>query len=126
MSIMYKYLDKRAATIAAIKDFDSMRFIISSTDKDITAEREKMTGVGSPNMDGMPHAYNPSAAEERIAGSIDEIDVLKDGKTVRSFYASDGVIVAKQFTDLDASESTMFVEALHIAHTGLFEMPSIL
>lgn len=55
-----------------------------------------------------------------------EIDVLKDGKTVRSFYASDGVIVAKQFTDLDASESTMFVEALHIAHTGLFEMPSIL
>ena len=78
MSIMYKYLDKRAATIAAIKDFDSMRFIISSTDKDIAAEREKMTGVGSPNMDGMPHAYNPSAAEERIAGSIDEIDVLKE------------------------------------------------
>lgn len=78
MSIMYKYLDKRAATIAAIKDFDSMRFIISSTDKDITAEREKMTGVGSPNMDGMPHAYNPSAAEERIAGGIDEIDVLKE------------------------------------------------
>ena len=78
MSIMYKYLDKRAATIAAIKDFDSMRFIISSTDKDITAEREKMTGVGSPNMDGMPHAYNPSASEERIAGGIDEIDVLKE------------------------------------------------
>ena len=78
MSIMYKYLDKRAATIAAIKDFDSMRFIISSTDKDITAEREKMTGIGSPKMDGMPHAYNPSAAEERIAGGIDEIDVLKE------------------------------------------------
>ena len=53
-----------------------------------------------------------------------EIDVLKDGKTVRSFYASDGVIVAKQFSDLDASESAMFVEALHIAHTGLTEMPS--
>ena len=54
-----------------------------------------------------------------------EIDVLKDGKTVRSFYASDGVIVAKQFSDLDASESAMFVEALHIAHTGLVEMPSL-
>ena len=54
-----------------------------------------------------------------------EIDVLKDGKTVRSFYASDGVIVAKQFSDLDASESAMFVEALHIAHTGLTEMPSL-
>ena len=78
MSIMYKYLDKRAATIAAVKDFDSMKFIISSTDKEITAEREKMSGVGSPNMDGMPHAHDPSAAEERIAGGIDEIDVLKE------------------------------------------------
>lgn len=78
MSIMYKYLDKRAAAIAAIKDFDSMRFIINNTDSEITAEREKMTGVGSPNMDGMPHAHDPSAAEERIAGGIDEIDVLRE------------------------------------------------
>ena len=78
MSIMYKYLDKRAAAIAAIKDFDSMRFIINNTDSEITAEREKMIGAGSPNMDGMPHAHDPSAAEERIAGGIDEIDVLKE------------------------------------------------
>ena len=78
MSIMYKYLDKRAAAIAAIKDFDSMKFIIRNTDSEITAEREKMTGVGSPNMDDMPHAHDPSAAEERIAGSIDEIDVLRE------------------------------------------------
>lgn len=54
-----------------------------------------------------------------------QIDVLRDGKTVRSFYASDGVIIAKQFSDLDASESQMFVEALHIAHKGLVEMPSL-
>lgn len=78
MSIMYKYLDKRAAAIAAIKDYDSMRFIIRNTDSEITAEREKMTGVGSPNMDGMPHAYDPSATEERIVNGIDEIDVLKE------------------------------------------------
>lgn len=78
MSIMYKYLDKRAAAIAAIKDYDSMQFIINNTDPEITAEREKMIGVGSPGMDGMPHAHDPSAAEERIAGSIDEIDVLKE------------------------------------------------
>ena len=78
MSIMYKYLDKRAAAIAAIKDYDSMRFIINNTDSEITAEREKMIGAGSPNMDGMPHAHDPSAAEERIAGGIDEIDVLKE------------------------------------------------
>ena len=28
MSIMWKYLDKRSATIAAIKDYDAMQFII--------------------------------------------------------------------------------------------------
>lgn len=54
-----------------------------------------------------------------------EINVFKDGNKVRSFYASDGVIVAKQFTDLDASESAIFVEALHIAHKGLVELPSL-
>ena len=27
MSIMWKYLDKRSATIAAIKDYESMQFI---------------------------------------------------------------------------------------------------
>ena len=35
MSVMWKYLDKRSATIAAIKDFDSMQFIIDSTDDEI-------------------------------------------------------------------------------------------
>ena len=28
MSIMWRYLDKRSATIAAIKDFNNMQFII--------------------------------------------------------------------------------------------------
>lgn len=78
MSIMYKYLDKRAAAIAAIKDYDSMQFIIRNTDKDIDLERDRMSGTGSPTMDGMPHAHNPSAAEDRIIGGIDEIDVLKE------------------------------------------------
>ena len=78
MSITYKYLDKRAGTIAAIKDYDSMRFIIRNTDSELSAERDKMLGVGSPDYDGMPHAYNPSAAEDRIVSGIDEIDVLKE------------------------------------------------
>ena len=40
MSIMWKYLDKRSATIAAIKDFESMQFIIKNTDNEVAAERE--------------------------------------------------------------------------------------
>lgn len=78
MSIMYNYLDKRSAAIAAIKDYDNMQFIIRNTDSEIVSEREKMVGTGSPNMDGMPHAHNPAAVEDRIVNGIDEIDILKE------------------------------------------------
>ncbi len=78
MSIMWKYLDKRSATIAAIKDYGSMQFIIQNTDMDIAAERDRMSGVGSMNLDGMPHAHNPKAGEDRIIQGIEEIDILKE------------------------------------------------
>ena len=53
MSIMWKYLDKRSATIAAIKDYDAMQFILSGTG-------------------------DPQAAEDRIIKNIDEIDIIKE------------------------------------------------
>ena len=78
MSIMWRYLDKRSATIAAIKDYESMQFIINSTDDEIKRVHEKMTSVGSPKWDGMPRTNNPQAGEERILKAIDEIDILKE------------------------------------------------
>lgn len=67
MSILWKYLDKTNATIAALKDFSSMRFIIENTDKRIKQEKIRMEGLASPNMDGMPHAHTPMP--ERNASS---------------------------------------------------------
>lgn len=78
MSIMWKYLDKRSATIAAIKDYDAMQFIINSTDDEIKRTYEKMTSVSSPKWDGMPHAHNPQAGEDRVLKTIAEIDILKE------------------------------------------------
>ena len=78
MSIMWKYLDKRSATIAAIKDYDAMQFILSSTDDEIKRIHDKMAGVGSPGWDGMPKAYNPKAAEDRIVKNIDEMLAAKE------------------------------------------------
>lgn len=78
MSVMWKYLDKRSATIAAIKDRDSMKFIVDHTDEEITAERDKMAGIGAVRMDGLPHAHNPQAGEDRILKGIEEIDILKE------------------------------------------------
>ena len=66
MSIMWKYLDKRSATIAAIKDYEAMQFIIDNTDAEIKRAHEKMTSLGSPKWDGMPRTHNPQAGEERI------------------------------------------------------------
>ena len=78
MHISWNFLDKRKATIKAIEAFNSMNFIIRHTDEDIDAVRVKMEGVGSPNLDGLPHAHNPSAAEERIINCIEEIDTIKE------------------------------------------------
>ncbi len=78
MSIMWKYLDKRSATIAAIKDYESMQFIISSTDDEIKRTYEKMTSIGSPKLDGMPRTHNPQAGEERMISTIAEVDLLME------------------------------------------------
>ena len=78
MSVMWKYLDKRSATIAAIKDYDSMRFIIDSTDDEIRGAYEKMGGVSGSKWDGMPRVRNPQAAEDRMLNGIEEIDILKE------------------------------------------------
>ncbi|MCR0391522.1 hypothetical protein MKD04_05870 [[Clostridium] innocuum] len=78
MSIIWKYLDKRSAAVDALKDYSSMEFIIHHTDDEVKAAYQKMSGVGSPRFDGMPHIHNPKAVEERITKGIEEIDVLKE------------------------------------------------
>lgn len=78
MSIVWKYLDKRAGAIAALKDFSSMKFIIDHTDEEIKRVCENMAGLGGTALDGMPRTHNPHAAEDRIINGISEIDVLKE------------------------------------------------
>ena len=78
MSVIWQYLDKRRAAVQALKDYGSMSYIIKNTDTEICKVSNRMIGVGSPGMDGMPHAHNPQSAEERLVEGIDEIDVLKE------------------------------------------------
>ncbi|MCR5402450.1 MAG: hypothetical protein K6E91_01345, partial [Butyrivibrio sp.] len=58
--------------------YGSMQFIIRNTDDAIRAEHEKMSGLSSMSMDGMPHAHNPKACEDRLIRGIEEIDILKE------------------------------------------------
>ena len=78
MSIIWKYLDKRSAAVDALKDYSSMKFITEHTDDEIKAAYEKMGGVSSPQSDGMPHAHNPHAVEDRLITGIEEIDILRE------------------------------------------------
>ena len=78
MSIMWKYLDKRAAAIKVLEDYDDMRFIIDNTDEAIKMVHERMSGLSVPVLDGMPRVHNPQAGENRILNGITEIDTLKE------------------------------------------------
>lgn len=78
MSIIWKYLDKRSAAVDALKDFGSMKFIMEHTDDEVKSAYEKMSGVRSPQFDGMPHSHKPQAGEDRMIKGIEEIDVLKE------------------------------------------------
>ena len=78
MSVMWNYLDKRSAVIRVLQDFDNMQFIIENTDEQLKKVGSNLTGLGSPRMDGMPHAHNPQAGEDRLVEQLDKIDLLKE------------------------------------------------
>ena len=79
MNIVWLYLDKKTATVNAIKDFDKMKYILEHTDEEIAKVREGMEDIGSPNTAGVPSgSHNPHSGEEKIVNGIDEIDVLKE------------------------------------------------
>lgn len=79
MSIMWNYLDKRRATIAALKDYDAMQFIIESYQDDVKTAQEKMVGVSSPRYDVIlsdgPHA-NP--IEHRLLNGLSKVEKINE------------------------------------------------
>ena len=78
MNVVWKYLDKRAGAVAALKDFGSMKFIIESTDDEIKEAYDKTSSCAGVRYDEMPHTRNLRANEDRLIKAIEEIDVLKE------------------------------------------------
>ena len=78
MHISWNFLDKRKAAMDAISVYHSMEFIIEHTEEDLMATETKMQGVGSPNMDGMPHSHNLHAMEDRILTGMERIKEMTD------------------------------------------------
>lgn len=79
MNIIWQYLDKRGAAINALKDYNSMAYIIDHTDEEIANIHDDMTSIGSPAFSDMPsNISNPQSGEIRLTAAIDEIDVLRE------------------------------------------------
>ena len=50
------------------------------------------------------------------------IFVKRNGSTVKTFSISEGIIVSRKYSNLDATASNVFIEQLEIAHTGITEV----
>ena len=78
MHISWIYLDKKKAAVDALESYDDMDYIIRHTDEDIAKAESRLYGVGSRGMDGLPHAHDVKAVENRIINGIEDIDVMKE------------------------------------------------
>lgn len=79
MSIAWLYLDKRNAAINALKDFESMNYIVENTQSEIVSTQEDMTSLGSAAISDMPKGpHNPCAGENKIVKAMDTISLLNE------------------------------------------------
>ena len=76
--IGWKYLDKRNATIGAIRDYQTMKDIIEITPAEIKETYEKMVSPCSSRITGMPRVKNFRAGEDAVVKSIDKLDVMQE------------------------------------------------
>jgi len=77
MTIAWIYLDKKAATINALKDYATMEFIRNTYENRIDAARDRMFVCSSPAIGVNKSSANIDTMESRIAETIDELDILK-------------------------------------------------
>ena len=61
--------------------------------------------------------------QTKVAIDSISIDVKRDGKTVRMFTVTGGIIVGREFSPLDSLDGEVLLESLKIAHTGITEVP---
>ena len=101
MNVAWMYLDKKAATLKAIKDYYCMEQIIQNYESAIEEARTKMILCGSSvaNMTQRPSGAL-SQAEERVADSIDAIDLIK-GRYRRAVEYMDWFLPAWNALDED-------------------------
>lgn len=72
--ITWRYVDRRAAAINALRDYQTMEAIIESTPDDLKAIEANLPSLSSPILDGSRRAFNPTAVEDKILNHLERID----------------------------------------------------
>lgn len=78
VNITWQYLDKKAATVRALKDYSAMEYIINSSDLEIKDIEDSMVYISSSVISNTPKSKNKNQLEDRIIKSVDKIDILKE------------------------------------------------
>ncbi len=76
--IAMTYINKKSATIEAMKDYENMKHIIATTPQEIKDEYETIINVSSPQLTGMPKTHNPKAGENKVVHGLDKINVMHE------------------------------------------------
>ena len=75
MNIAWKYIDIRSASIAALQDYENMKYIVHNTDENIKTLYEDLSSPHSPRMEGRIKNKNPRKGEDRLVDGLDQIDI---------------------------------------------------
>ena len=78
MMIARKCTGNNAAVIAAIREYDNMRFLIDNTPGEIIEVYGNMTAPSMPKLTGLPTARNAQAGEDKLTAQIDSLDMMRE------------------------------------------------
>jgi len=76
--IAWKYVNKNAAAIAAMRDYKNMKFLVENTPDSVKEAHSKMFSPGKAKITGMPSARNPRGAADRLPAQIDKMDAMRE------------------------------------------------
>ena len=76
--IAWKYINKNAATIAAMRDYGNMRYIVANTPDATKEVHNRMVSPRAATITGMPTAQYGNAGSERLPEQIDKIDAYRE------------------------------------------------
>lgn len=78
MHIYWKYIDKRQAAIAALRDRPYMEFILATTKTQVKEAYDSITETKGINLERTTSSSNPHAGETKIVGMLDKIDLMQE------------------------------------------------